>query len=200
MELIFLSISPILLLWICGLQRFYSGLDRVLNALISGTAAEVAFQPHPNRLLIRIGMRPEKREGVDNETGGTETTLVTRLIQERSLNHRIRDPLDGGDFGTLRFDREDHAGLYRSSIQQNRAGTAVAVLAAGLGTGQTQVIPQNLQQCIRRTDLDLAVLPVHTQENGDCIMVFYHEIFLALPRHNFSDGGLDIQFLYRFSA
>jgi len=24
-------------------------------------------------------------------------------------------------------------------------------------------------------------------------MVFYHEIFLALPRHSFSDGGLDIQ-------
>jgi len=104
-------------------------------------------------------MRPEERDGVDNETGGTETTLVTRLIQERSLNHRIRDSLDGGDFGALRFDREDHAGLDRSSIQQNRAGTAVAVLASGLGAGQIQVIPQNLQQSIRGTDLDLAVLP-----------------------------------------
>lgn len=64
----------------------------------------------------------------------------------RALLGELREPLDGDDLTALDLTGRDQARTHRHAIQADRAGTALALLAGVLGTGQTEALTQHVQQ------------------------------------------------------
>ena len=49
---------------------------------------------------------------------------------------------------------EHQAGAHRLAVEQHRAGAADAVLAAGMGAGEPELLAQAVEQGLARLDLD----------------------------------------------
>src|SRR5215208_7386882 len=63
-------------------------------------------------------------------------------------------PLDGGDLGAVLHDDERQARYHPASVDEHRAGAALAVIAALLGAGQVEAVPQGIEQGRPRRDLE----------------------------------------------
>jgi len=63
-------------------------------------------------------------------------------------------PLDRGDLGTVLHDDERQARYDTASVDEHRAGAALAVIAALLGAGQIEAVPQRIEQGRPRRDLE----------------------------------------------
>jgi len=75
----------------------------------------------------------------------------------------ICKPLDGDDLGVLVRDGEREAAVYTPAIEQDGTGTALTVVAAFLGTGESETFTQRVQE--RRPGIDDKPMrcPVHPQ-------------------------------------
>jgi hypothetical protein len=54
-------------------------------------------------------------------------------------------PFDGGDAAPMNLHGQHQTGFDDFAVQQHRAGAAGAGLAASLGAGQMQVVPQEIR-------------------------------------------------------
>ena len=70
--------------------------------------------------------------------------LEERLLHRAERAVLLGEPLDGGDLTVLGRDREHQAGAHRPPVDQHRAGTADAVLAADVGAGEAEVVAQRV--------------------------------------------------------
>jgi hypothetical protein len=60
----------------------------------------------------------------------------------------------------VHLDGEDKAGADGLAIEQDRAGAAIAALAADLGTLEPKLIPQHVEEKVVRFHFDGAWLPI----------------------------------------
>jgi hypothetical protein len=72
------------------------------------------------------------------------------IIAERRL-HRVqlvalRNPLDGGDIGAVGLPDQYGAGFNRPPVDVDDTGAALAGVAADMGTGQIQMIAQEMDE------------------------------------------------------
>jgi hypothetical protein len=79
-----------------------------------------------------------------------KAALHGALLHERLL-HRMEtlcwgDTLDGYDVGILRLARPNQAGIHRTTIQKDGTGAAFAGTATFFGTGEVQVVPDDIEQ------------------------------------------------------
>src|SRR5437016_756901 len=80
------------------------------------------------------------------------------VVVDEGLLHRMQrsiagcEALDRADGAALRRRREHEAGDHPPPIEQNRAGAALAVVAALLGAGQPEVLAQRIEQCGARIE------------------------------------------------
>jgi len=79
--------------------------------------------------------------------------LAQRGLNRGKLAVGACDPFDGGDLLTVHLHREDEAGSDGLAVEQHRAGTAGAVLAAEMGGGQPAAVTQEVGQRLPRLDV-----------------------------------------------
>ena len=80
-----------------------------------------------------------------------------------------RQALDGGDFGAVLHHRERQAGIDPPPVHQHRAGAALAVVAALLGSGQIEMVAQRVEQGRPRRHLELPLDAVDDQRNRNFV-------------------------------
>ncbi len=76
-----------------------------------------------------------------------------------------RKTLDSRDLGAVGLHGERHAALHGLTVEMHRAGTAVARVAADMGTGQPEVVADEVHQQAPRGDLQLDLLPVDLERD-----------------------------------
>ncbi len=134
------------------------------NFVVAGAAAEVSGQPVADPFLAGILVAVEQSLGSDQNSGGAITTLQGLLFNKSSLKRMEATPVSKAlhSLYLLAFDlhAEHKAGVYKLPVHQNAAGAAVPVVAARLGAGETQYIPQALQQALMRLTEKLHFLTV----------------------------------------
>jgi hypothetical protein len=89
--------------------------------------------------------------------------LRERLLERRQLAVLGREPLDGRDLGAVGLWREQHAALHRRAVQEHGAGAAVPGVAADVGSGQVEVVADEVDEQLARLDLALVALAVDRQ-------------------------------------
>ena len=100
----------------------------------------------------------QQRVRRQNHAGGAVAALQAMGLAERVLDHaefarRGREALDGGDLVAVGLHREHQAGSHRFAIEQHRAGAADAVLAAGMGAVEQEILAQRIEQRLARLDI-----------------------------------------------
>jgi len=155
------SPSPLGLPDLLLLRRRQHGAD---DLVISGAAAQVAGEEVAGFVLGRVGVLVQERLGSDDEARGADAALQGRPLEE-ALLQRVQglgcgDALNGGDGTALHLGRHYQAGVDEPAIKNDVARAAVAVVAAFLGTGQTQLVAQDFQEALPRLTQKLGVLAV----------------------------------------
>ena len=72
--------------------------------------------------------------------------MLDEGLLDRVEGFRRPQTLDRGDPGVLVHNRQGQAGIDAAAIHQNGAGAALALVAAFLGAGQPQIVPQGVEQ------------------------------------------------------
>ena len=73
----------------------------------------------------------------------------------------VRHSFDGADVGAVRLDREHGAGFHRLAVEIDRAGAAMAGLAADMRAGDVLLIAQEVDKQGSRLDQSFDGLAVH---------------------------------------
>ena len=92
------------------------------------------------------------------------------MLDEGGL-HRVQrfalgQPFDRGQFGAVVHHRQGQAAVDALAIEEHRAGAALAVVTALLGTGQVQLFAQQIEQRGPGENLDVAALAVQLEGDG----------------------------------
>ena len=77
-----------------------------------------------------------------------------------------RQSLDGRDLGAVSLDRENRAGLRAAAINEDRAGAALARVAADVGTRQVELVAQHVREQGARLYFDRPGRAVHVEGDG----------------------------------
>src|SRR5262249_9835811 len=91
--------------------------------------------------------------------------LAERLLQHMQRAVGRRHALDGADIGAVRLHGEHGARLHRLAVEIDRAGAAVAGLAADMRTGEVELLAQEVDQQGARLDQRLDALAVHGERD-----------------------------------
>jgi len=138
--------------------------DRPDNLVITGAAAEVSGEPETNLVLRGIGIGVKKSFRRHDEPRSANAALERRLIKKRLLKRMqlavVSDSFDGRDLRALDFHREDAAGIDEAPVEDHRAGAAVAVVAALLGTRELELIAKNLKEALMRFAEEVDVVAI----------------------------------------
>src|SRR5262249_38698645 len=86
--------------------------------------------------------------------------LAEGLLQRMQAAIGSGEPLDRGDLGAARLNREHSAGLHRFTVHVHRAGAAMAGVATDMRTGDSELLAQQVDQQQARLgeDFDRAVV------------------------------------------
>src|SRR5258707_9439351 len=109
------------------------------DVVVTGAAANVAFQLVPDGFLVELAaIAVHDIDRRHDHARGAIAALQAVIVAERRL-HRVqlvalRDALDGGDAGAGGLAHHHRAGFYRLAIDMDDAGTALAGVAADMGT------------------------------------------------------------------
>jgi hypothetical protein len=143
----------------CGPDRLGRGLaaqetpgqlDGFDDLHVTGAPAQVATQGLLDVIDRGIRVCVQQRLGGHDHSGRAEPALDRTGQDERLLNEmrvvRRAEPLHRDDLGTLQVSHPRQAGMHRFAVDHQRAGAALALAVAGLlGSGQPQVLPQQVQ-------------------------------------------------------
>src|SRR5256885_16735968 len=128
--------------------------DAIDDALVARAPADVARQRLADLLLAGVGVIAEERGGLHDKPRRAETALETvriphRLLQRPQLAVRGQ-ALDRRYLAVRGLDRQHQARAHRPAVDDDRARPADAVLAADVGAGEIEVIPQEVRQRLAR--------------------------------------------------
>src|SRR5262249_9186460 len=102
--------------------------------------------------------------GAHRDPGRADPALRTAARDQLAL-HRMqhtaaRQALDRDDPAPVALTGRDQAGVHRLAVELDGAGAALALAAALLGAGQSQILAQHVEQALPRRDLNRARLAV----------------------------------------
>src|SRR3972149_7035274 len=72
-----------------------------------------------------------------------------------------RQTFDGRDLSPRGLDRQHQAGVHRPPVEEDRAGSTLAVVASPLGPGEIRLLAQEIEKKLPGVDLDFVVILVH---------------------------------------
>lgn len=105
-----------------------------------------------------------------NDAWGTEAALQAMLLFKARLQ-RMQGAIGGhafdcGHFATICLNGKHGTRFYRSAVDVNSAGTALACVAANMGTGQREVLSQKIYKQGTRFDLRGMLNAIHGDFDG----------------------------------
>src|SRR5262245_37017796 len=111
------------------------------DILIAGATAQIAGNGDAHLLFCRFRIVAQELDERRQNARRAEATLkpmvfMEGLLQGMQLVGRGRDALDGENIVAVRLHREHQAGTRRALIEEDRACTANAVLAADMASGE----------------------------------------------------------------
>ena len=140
------------------------------DLLVAGAAAQVTAQGVFDLRDRGLRVLVQQRLGGHDHAGGAEPAL-DRAGQNEGLLDEMRvvggsQALHRDDVGTFQVGHPGQARPHRLAVHYHRAGAALAFPVAGLlGSGQPQILPQQIQQHGFRIDDHLAPSSIHTQSD-----------------------------------
>ena len=151
---------------LCRRAMGRDGLGGAHDGRVAGAAAQIPLQRPLDRGSLRIGFAHPQRIERHHDARRTEAALAAVEIQHRLL-HRVqrsarrREMLDGHHMGGVEPPHEGDAGgdglVFEfpspQPADQHGAGAAIALGAAFLGSGETPVEPEEIEQRLRRRDV-----------------------------------------------
>src|SRR5512142_284064 len=158
-------------------------LDCADHSWIRGAAAQVAAQRVSDLVTRWVRRAIDQRLGRHQRARGAVAALQGTVLHECFLKRMQitvpRQPFDGGDFASLRLDREHETRGCGFAVDLHRARAAVAGGAAAFGACQFQILAKRGQQ--RRVGLERedAGLPVDAQVDEELAA---HVALLAAAR------------------
>src|SRR5512135_2390708 len=132
-------------------------LHRGDDVLVAGAAAEIPLEPVPDLRVGRLRVRREEVARRQDHARRAEAALEAVLLAERLL-HGVelpvrREALDRRDLRAVGLDREHRAGLDGLAVEEHGARSALARVAADVGPGQAQRLPEVVDEEQPRLDL-----------------------------------------------
>src|SRR6478672_10825339 len=129
------------------------------DVLIARTATEVSLDRVADLVVGRIGVARQQVDRGHDHARGAEAALQSVLLPEGRL-HRVEliavgKALDGLDLRAVGLDGEHRARLDRPAIDVDGAGAALAGVAADVGAGQVEILPQRLDEESPGLDVEL---------------------------------------------
>ena len=88
-----------------------------------------------------------------------------RLLHRVELTRRAGEAFDRDDLASTHAVREHRARVVRHTVDQQRAGAALCPVAAELGAGEPELVPQGHGERFLRQDIDATLLAVHRQRD-----------------------------------
>ena len=89
-----------------------------------------------------------------------------RLLECGQLAGRRRQSLHGADLGAFGLHGKRHARPLGSTVDEDRAGTAHAVLATDVCAGQSEIVAQGVAEQATWLDEDLFALSIDGERHG----------------------------------
>src|SRR6185369_508971 len=118
-------------------------LDGVEDPPVAGAATEVARDGDLDLLARGARVLVEERGRAHQHARRAEAALAAahliEAVDERIEVRRARERLHRLDLGAVRVEREGEAGEHRVAVDDDRAGPAVALVAALLGADQVEI-------------------------------------------------------------
>src|SRR5262245_12003097 len=145
----------------CGFEH------RGNNRRISRAPADVTRKHLADLLLVRCRRVAQKMRHRAQYAGRAEAALQGVMLGEGTLHLVERawfgEPLHGDDVGTVHLTGILGAAAHRSPIDQNRTGTAYAMLATDVNPKGLQLMTQKIAQQHARLGLARSALPIQRQ-------------------------------------
>src|SRR5829696_2994050 len=141
------------------------GVEGGEDPAVAGTAAQVAGDGLTQRQLVGVGPTVQQVVHGHDHPGDAEAALDSALLHEGPLHIGQlalgAQPFDRADLAADRVGGQDAAGGDQDTVQHERAGAALALLAGILGTGQAEAFAQHVQQALADPGaFDLPAAPV----------------------------------------
>ena len=125
-------------------------LDGVDDVLVAGAAAEVAGDALPDLLLGRLRRVVQEVDRRHDHARGAEAALEAVLFPEAFLQGVqlavLGQAFNRRDLRAIGLDGEDGARLGAAAVDEHRAGTALAGVAADVGAGQEQLLAEEVDE------------------------------------------------------
>src|SRR5262249_672396 len=106
-----------------------------------------------------------------NLAGRAIAALESIVLDEGALQcmerRTLRQTLDGRHLRAILHHRKGQAGIDAPSIEQHRAGAALAVITALFGAGEVEVFAQSVEQGGPWREIELVCDPVHGERDAD---------------------------------
>ena len=138
---------------------------------VGAAAADVAGHGVLDVVVRRADGLFQQRHGAHDLAAGAVAALVAVVLHKGRLHGvqvaGLADAFDGRDLVAFMHHREREAAVHATSVHVDRAGAALAVVAAFLRAGQVEPFAQRVQQCGARVEIAQRVfLAVDAQRDG----------------------------------
>ena len=94
-----------------------------------------------------------------------QAMLLPEAVLQRMQLAVLGEPLDRGDLRAVGLHREDRARFGAAAVDEDRARTALAGIAADVRAGEIQLLAEEVHEKCSRLDVRFAHLAVHFDRN-----------------------------------
>src|SRR6476620_1341056 len=151
--------------------------DRLDDVLVSGAPAEVPLEGLAD---LRLGWRRVllKEAGGRHQHARCAVPALEAVVAMERVLERVQGPvrpgqsLDRRDLSTVRLDGEERAGLHGLAVEVDRARAAGRRVTPDVGSGESQLLSEEVDEERARLDIGLAPRPI--DGDGD----LRHEVLL----------------------
>ncbi len=117
----------------------------VIDRPVAGAAAQVALQRMGQIRLLFLGQRHRRHDHAGRAEAALEGLRVVEGLLHRMQRAARGEALDRGDLAALAAERGYQAGMERLSVDMDRAGSAIAGVAALLDAEDVEIAEERAQ-------------------------------------------------------
>src|SRR5215467_11060577 len=155
-----------------GAHRLGGGLDGLDDVHVAGTPAEVAFETPADLVFGRVRVLLQEVGSGHDEARRAVPALQAVLVPEGLLDGVqlaiFGHAFDGREVPAVRLDGEHRAALHRFAVDVDRAGAALARVAADVRACETDDVSQVVHE--QKPGFDLVLVPAAIDGDGDLVL------------------------------
>ena len=154
--------------------RFAAHSESRHDVLIGAAAADIAAHEFFHLGVLRSAWFFQQRHRRHDLARCAITALIGVVRNERGLHRmqvfRLTNAFDRRDLVALMHRGKAKTRIHAPTIDVHRAGTALAMIASLLRSGQVQMFAETIEKSRARIDPKIIFLSVHTERNGNRIL------------------------------